>query len=62
MFQDILKNINAFLEGKKAFLNYKYKEVNNLKNWDFLKGVSFGQKIENFPCFSFRYNRPGKCD
>ena len=41
MFHDIL---NAFLERKQAFLNYKNKELNNLKTWDFLQVHGLGKK------------------
>ena len=42
------------LERKKAFLDYKNKELKKAKNWDFFKGVSpwFLSKICNFlPCW-----------
>ena len=34
--QDILKRKSAFLDRKKGFLNYKNKELNKRKNWDFI--------------------------
>ena len=43
-----------FLERKKAFLNYKNKELNKSKNWDFSKGVSpcfWSKKLKKFPSF-----------
>ena len=51
------------LERQKALLNYKNRELNKSKNWVFSKGLvnGFGQKMENFPSFSFYQNRPGKC-
>ena len=38
---------------KKAFPNYKNKELNKSKNGDFSKGLvhGFGQKVEIFICF-----------
>ena len=55
-----LENVfDDILETKQGFIDYNNKEFKELKNWAFSRG--FGQKIENFPCLSFRDNRQGKC-
>ena len=43
------------LERKNAFLGYKNKKYEKLKNWDFFKGVSpwFWCKIRQFSIFLF---------
>ena len=64
MFHDILKRKNAFLERKKAVLNYKNKELNKTKNLDFFNifwSTLLVKKFKNFPSFSFQQNRPEKC-
>ena len=58
--ENVFDNI---LERKRVFLDSKIKKLKNSKNQDFSKGVivhGFGKKIEIFPPFYFRLNRPGK--
>ena len=52
----VLKQKSVFyviVEGKKAFLDYRNKNLKKSKNWDFFKGVSpwFWSKIGNFSRF-----------
>ena len=57
VFYDIVERRNAFLSDK----NEKFKRS---KNWRFCKGVNpwfWSKKIDIFPTFFFRQNRPLKC-
>ena len=51
------------VERKNAFLGYKNKKFQKLKNWRFSKRVNpwFCLKYGHFSNFFFRQYRPGKC-
>ena len=51
----ILCQENVFHDIQKALLNYKNRELNKSKNWDFFKGISqwFWSKNGKFSIFFF---------
>ena len=52
------------VERRNAFLSDKNEKLKKSKNWRFCKGVNpwfWSEKIDIFPTFFFRQNRPRKC-
>ena len=54
--------LHDMVEGKNAFLDYKNNKLRKSKIGIFPKGLvpGFGQKLELFPSFYLRQNRPRK--